>query len=114
MNEIDTYIQEKSPQIQEVLNTVRTLILKTLPDVQEVLSWGMPTYKTKHNIIHFAPAKNHLGIYPGAETVEYFSPRLKEMKLKFSKGAIQFPYNKEISYDFIKEIIQKAYEFNNQ
>jgi len=38
------------------------------------------------NLIHFAAQKYHIGIYPGAEAMEYFKPRLA--KYKTSKGQI--------------------------
>jgi uncharacterized protein YdhG (YjbR/CyaY superfamily) len=64
----------------------------------------MPTYWRGRNLIHFAAHKNHLGIYPGAEAIEHFAPRLT--KYKTSKGAIQFPYKDLLNehLDLITEI----------
>lgn len=31
-----------------------------IPDAEERLSWGMPTFWKGRNIIHFAPAKKHI------------------------------------------------------
>jgi uncharacterized protein YdhG (YjbR/CyaY superfamily) len=39
---------------------------------------------------YIAAQKNHLGVYPGAEAMEHFVPRLTDYKT--SKGAVQFPY----------------------
>ena len=55
----------------------------------------MPTYWNGRNLIHFAAQKRHLGIYPGAEAMAHFAPRLT--KYKTSKGAIQFPYKDLVS-----------------
>ena len=64
----------------------------------------MPTYWQGRNLIHFAAQKNHLGIYPGAEAMEYFDPRLSGYKT--SKGAIQFPYKtfRKEQYELVAEI----------
>lgn len=35
------------------------------PDAEERISWSMPVYRKKHNIIQFAGFKNHVGLYPG-------------------------------------------------
>ena len=87
---IDEYISSQEEHIQPILKSVREAIRAELPDAVEKISWEMPTYWQKRNLIHFAAQKNHLGIYPGCDAVERFAPRLGGYKT--SKGAIQFPY----------------------
>ena len=90
MNTIDEYIANQPEQLQSTLLSVRTAIRKVLPDATEKISWSMPTFWRGRNLIHFAAQKNHLGVYPGAEAIEHFAPRLTAYKT--SKGAVQFPY----------------------
>ncbi len=101
---VDSYIAAAPEDVQPILMQVRSTLSGALPDAEERISWSMPTYWRGHNIIHFSAMKNHLGIYPGAEAVEHFSERLDELGFKHSKGAIQFPYKKEIPLDLIREI----------
>jgi len=101
-NEIDEYIDNQREEIREILNEIRNLLRETLPDAEEKIAWRMPTYKGKRNIIHFAAFKNHFGIYPGPETIEFFADELKNYKT--SKGAIQFPYDIDIPYELIAKI----------
>jgi len=68
----------------------------------EKISWSMPTYWKKHNLIQFAEFKKHVGLYPGPEAVEAFADRLQAYKT--SKGAIQFPYDKPLPLALIGEI----------
>lgn len=110
-NTIDAYIADQPENVQILLNQVRNTIREALPDAQERISWQMPTYWKKHNIIHFAAFKNHIGLYPGDQGVLNFSDRLKDYKT--SKGAIQFSYNKPIPLDLIAEIAQWCYETGN-
>ena len=98
------------PKIREILENVYKAIREAIPEAEECISWNMPTFRKGKNIIHFAPAKNHLGIYPGPESIEAFSDNLAEYST--SKGAIQFPYNKDIPYDLISEIAKWSYEHN--
>lgn len=91
---IDEYILSQPEQIRHELVTVRHTIAAILPDVEERISWGMPTWWNKHNLIHFAAQKGHVGIYPGPEGVEVFTAELDEKGYKHIKGAIQFPYGK--------------------
>jgi|GEM_PF-119048 len=108
---IDDYIAAQPEAVQPILNEVRSVIRDALPDAQEKISWSMPTYWQKYNVIHFAAFKNHLGIYPGDKGVEHFSDRIKEYKS--SKGAIQFPYNKPVPLPLIAEIAKWCYETGN-
>jgi len=89
-NPIDAYIANQPENIQALLLQVRETIRAAAPDATEKISWRMPTFWQGRNLIHFAAQKNHLGIYPGAEAMQHFVPRLTEYKT--SKGAIQFPY----------------------
>lgn len=108
---IDAYIDAQSEDIQLLLNLVRGRIKSALPDAQEKISWGMPTYWKKQNIIHFAASKKHIGLYPGEEAVRHFADQIKDYKS--SKGAIQFPYDKEIPLDLIEEIAIWCYKTGN-
>lgn len=105
---IDAYIEAQSEEVQPFLHQIRNALHEALPDAKEKISWRMPTYWNKQNIIHFAAAKKHIGIYPGDEAVVHFADRLSDYKT--SKGAIQFPYNKPIPLDFIVEIAKWCYE----
>jgi len=108
---IDEYIAAQPENVQPFLIQVRNTIHDVLPDAQERISWSMPTYRDKHNIIHFAAFKNHIGLYPGDKAVENFLERLSEYKT--SKGAVQFPYNKPLPLLLIAEIAKWCYETGN-
>lgn len=99
---IDEYINLQNEDVREILLEVKKTIKEALKDANEKIAWGMPTFYKRYNIIHFAANKNHLGIYPGPLPIEHFKEKLKNYKT--SKGAIQFPFNKEIPLDLIKEI----------
>ena len=90
-SEIDKYIAGQPMAIQIPLLNVRLAIKQALPDAEERISWQMPTFWKKRNIIHFAAQKKHLGIYPGVDAIQHFAPRLTEYRT--SKGTVQFPYN---------------------
>ena len=99
---IDEYIAMFDGDIQAILKKTRQTILDNAPGATEKISYRMPTFWQGENLIHFAAFKKHLGIYPGDLTSMPFTAKLE--KYKHSKGAIQFPYDKPIPYDFIAEI----------
>ena len=110
MNPIKKYIAEQDETIRPRLEDVYKVISDAMPNAEERISWGMPTFWDRRNIIHFAAAKKHIGLYPGPEAIEFFADRLQDYKT--SKGAIQLPNNKELPLDLIKDLSRWCYERN--
>lgn len=105
---IDEYIEAQKYEVRAILTKVRETIRKEAPDAIEKISWQMPTYWQGENLIHFAAFKKHIGIYPGDLTLTPFIDRLEGYH--FTKGAIQFPLDKPIDYNFIAEIARYRVE----
>ncbi len=103
MSLIHEYIMNTEVSHHEKLFKMYEVIKELAPMSEECLSWGMPTFKVKGNLVHFADNKNHLGFYPGPSGIVEFEEYLKDYK--HSKGAIQFPYNKELPIELIKKIV---------
>ena len=101
---VEDYILAQDEGIRGQLRQVRTVLVSRLPDAKEKISWSMPTYWKDHNIIHFAAQKKHIGLYPGPEAVEFFSDKLDQVGLKYSKGSIQIPYSDQLPLELIAEI----------
>ena len=101
---VEEYILAQDEEIRDQLQKVRKVLLGRLPDATEKISWSMPTYWKEHNIIHFAAQKKHIGLYPGPEAVEFFSEKLDQAGLKYSKGSIQVPYSNDLPLNLIAEI----------
>lgn len=99
---IDEYIYAQDKKYQQMLFNVKKTIKDVAIDAQEKISYGMPTFYLKNNLIHFALMKNHLGIYPGSEAIVEFEARLK--KYKTSKGAIRMPLDQKNDYKLIEDI----------
>ena len=112
MNTVDEYIEQSPEEHRDTLQRVRETIRGVMPEATEKLSWKMPTFWQGKNLIQFAVHSKHLGLYPGVEAVNTFSEQLASGGFKSSKGAIQFPWNKEMPYDLIKEIALFCIEHN--
>ena len=101
---VDEYILAQDEAIRGHLESVRNVLRASLPDAVEKISWSMPTYWQGHNIIHFAAAKKHIGLYPGPEAVTNFAEKLDQAGCRYSKGSIQIPYSDALPLDLIAEI----------
>lgn len=108
---IDEYINRQSPEIQPLIRAISETIRVAAPEAEEKISWRMPTFWQRKNIIHFAAFKKHIGIYPGDEAIVEFAERLSENKT--SKGSIQLPLDKPIDHELISDIVRWRIEKEN-
>ncbi len=99
---IEEYIAQQAETSQPHLRKINEAIKSALPDAVQKISWSMPTYWKKRNLIQFAASKNHIGLYPGPAAVEAFAERLQDYET--NKGTIRFPYDKPLPLELISEI----------
>lgn len=105
---IDEYIAAQDAEAQPRLKEVRDILRAALPDAEERISWSMPTLWKGRNIIHFAAAQKHIGLYPGDEAVSAFKDELGRFDV--SKGTIRLPLNRAMPADLIARIARWCYE----
>ena len=100
---IDEYIAAFPPNIQAILEQIRLTIHQAAPEAQEAISYQMPTFKLKGNLVHFAAFQNHIGFYPAPTGIEQFSDELS--RYAGGKGSVRFPLDQPIPYDLIRRIV---------
>ena len=101
---IDDYIAGFSDDLQEILQKIRMTIREVAPDAEETISYQMPAFKLKGNLVYFAAFKKHIGFFPPvagdekliSEASVYAGP----------KGNLRFPLDKPIPYALISEIVK--------
>lgn len=101
---IDEYIARCPAEVQPVLTQVRAVIRESAPDATEKISYQMPTFFLKGNLVHFGAFKHHIGFYPTPSGTEAFQKELAPYKR--AKGSIQFPLDQPIPYDLIRKIVE--------
>lgn len=107
---IDEYIARFPQDVQVILREIRRTVRAAAPDAQEAISYQMPTFKLKGNLVHFAAFKSHIGFYPVPSGVEAFKEELATYKQ--GKGSVQFPLDQPIPYDLISRIVKFRVEEN--
>ena len=101
---IDEYITGFPPEVQEVLQKIRMTIHEAAPDATEKISYQMPTFYLKGNLVHFAAFKEHIGFYPVPTGIEKFKKELSVYKQ--GKGSVQFPLDQPMPYELITKIVK--------
>jgi len=100
--DIEAYIAGFPPEVQALLREMRRVIAAAAPMATEKISYGIPTFHWKENLVHFAGYRRHVGFYPTGTGMEAFQDRF--VGLKTSRGAVQFQLDKPIPYDLVAEI----------
>ena len=102
---IDEFISQYPPDIQTILQKIRTTIQKFAPGAEEAMAYGIPTFKLNgKNLVHFSAFKEHIGFYPTPSGIEKFKKELSVYE--GAKGSVKFPLSKPIPYALIGKITQ--------
>jgi uncharacterized protein YdhG (YjbR/CyaY superfamily) len=101
---VDEYISSQPESVQRILERVRRTIRKAVPGADEMISYGLPTYKLHGRpLIYFAGWKEHYSIYPSSHRlVAAFKDQLAGYEV--SKGTIRFPFSQPVPIQLIDGI----------
>lgn len=109
MNVIDHYLENVPSSQKEVLQHIRTVIHEVIPDAEEVIGYGMPTFKYKgKNVVHFAAFKDHMSLFPSSDPIEELKEQLSNYKT--SKGTIQFTLENPLPDQLVKDLVATSLE----
>lgn len=101
---IDDYIASFPPDIQAILEKIRTTVRKAAPDAEESITYRIPTFALKGNLVHFGAFKKHIGFYPTPSGIEKFKDELAVYE--HAKGSVKFPLDQPIPYNLIAKIVK--------
>jgi uncharacterized protein YdhG (YjbR/CyaY superfamily) len=101
---IDEYIALFPEDVQRILREIRGVIREAAPDAVEKISYQMPTFYLRGNLVHFAAHEYHIGFYPTPTGIEAFKEELAGYK--GAKGSVQFPLDKPMPYELIGRIVK--------
>ena len=91
-------------EIQKILEELRATIKASAPDSEEKISYQIPTFTLKGNLVHFAGSKNHIGFYPGSSGIQAFTNELS--LYEGAKGSVKFPIDKPLPLKLISKIVK--------
>ncbi len=102
---IDDYISDFPEDVQKILEQVRLTVSKAAPGAEETISYGMPAFRYKGQvIIYFAGYKNHIGFYATPAGHTAFAKELS--KYKQGRGSVQFPLDSPMPLNLITRIVK--------
>jgi uncharacterized protein YdhG (YjbR/CyaY superfamily) len=101
---LDEYIGSFPKNVRDILAELRRVIRESAPEAEEAMAYGIPTFRLKGNLVHFAAFKNHVGFYPTPSAIEAFKKELSQYKQ--AKGSVQFPLDTPIPFELVKRIVK--------
>ena len=104
-NAVDEYITTFPSGIQTILQRIRSTFREAAPEADELMSYGIPTYKTAGRpLVYFAAFKKHIGLYVIPTGHTEFTSDLAGYKK--GKDSVRFPLDQAIPFDLIKRIVE--------
>ena len=101
---IDEYIASFPKEIQTKLKQLRATIKAAAPQAEEKISYHMPTFALKGNLVYFSVFKNHIGFF-GASTAN--RALNKELAIYANeKGSLKFPLDQPLPLKLVTKIVK--------
>lgn len=106
---MDAYLDAVSEPQRSTLRALREVIRAELPNAEETISYGVPTFKEDgKGVAGFAAYKNHCSYLPMSGSVlnAFISdPRFADFEM--SKGALKFPIDQPLDGTLVHALVQK-------
>lgn len=99
---VDEYILRQENEIQSMLVRLKDTIHEAIPEAEETIAWGTPTWKKKGNILRIAVNKKHISVYVWEDAFSSFEERLKGVET--DTGVIRLKIGEEMPLSLIADI----------
>ena len=103
--EVDEYLAALDEPKRATLERLRATILEIVPEAEQGLAYGMPTFRLAGKAVAgFAAFKNHLSYFPHSGSV---LAEVSDDLLGYttSKGTLQFPIDKPLPKALVNKLI---------
>jgi uncharacterized protein YdhG (YjbR/CyaY superfamily) len=112
MSEVENYISQFEPEVQHRLKEIRQLFFDDYPNVEERISYNMPSYRIGKEQLYFAAYKNHIGFYPVYGLLD-LEDELVNYRAKGTKDTLHFLHQKALPIDLIQKILEKKFSISD-
>lgn len=101
---IDEYLADVDPERRAELERIRALVKRIVPDVEETMSYAMPTFRYRGRpLVYLTASKKHMSFYPSSWAIEELSDRLAGYKT--TQHAVQFTLKVPLPDELIEDLV---------
>lgn len=102
---IDEYLEGIDPDFRPELERIRELVTRLVPEVEETMSYRMPTLKYRGRaLVYFTASKKHMSFYPSSWAIGELREQLADYKT--TEHAIQFTLKNLLSDSLIEDLVR--------
>lgn len=100
---VDEYFAAVPPGPRAALERLRKAIRSAAPDATEVISYGMPSFRTSQQVAYYAAFTDHLSLF-----VPWVLDDLKAdvAPYRAGKGTLQFTFERPIPLALVKKLVR--------
>jgi uncharacterized protein YdhG (YjbR/CyaY superfamily) len=102
-SDMDAYIANFPSDVADRLESIRRTIREAVPDAEEAIKYGIPTFVRNGNMISFAAYANHIGVYP-VPNVPEFADAVERWGA--GKGTLRFPLDEPVPLDVVRGLVE--------
>jgi uncharacterized protein YdhG (YjbR/CyaY superfamily) len=103
---VDAYLAKLPPEHRELLEHLRGVVARVVPDAEETISYGMPAFRRDGRFfMSYAGWKRHCAIYP--LTDEFLARHRPELEgYARTKGSLHFTPQRPLPDHLIEDLVR--------
>lgn len=102
---IDEYLLGVQPDQRVALERIRQIVKSVAPEVEETISYNMPTMKYKGRaLVYFTASKKHMSLMPSCWAIEEFKDQLKGCDT--TEHTIRFTLEKPLPDNLVEALVR--------
>lgn len=107
---VDEYIVKAPEPAQRMMKEIRAAIRASVPEAEEMMSYGMPFYEYrfpgyKGRLAYFAGYKKHISFYAVPRSIPVALAKKLE-QYKAAKATLQFPIGTKLPVGLLKQLVK--------
>jgi uncharacterized protein YdhG (YjbR/CyaY superfamily) len=107
--DVDAYIAAAPEEARPTLDAVRELFRSALPDATERIAWGVPIYRTEHDVGGFAAYTKHVSVGLAASPLpDDARAKLEKQGYKTGTRTIQVRFDQKVPVTAIRQLLKAA------
>lgn len=104
MTPVEAFLSQFPPPQRRALNSLRSSLLRLLPGADEVLAWGMPTYRIDGDlVVSFSGFSDHNSLFPGPGVIVALSAELTPYTT--TKATIHIPRDAAAPRPLLRQVV---------
>ena len=105
MEDHHAYIAAAPASLRPLLERLRAVLTRALPDADEIIAYGMPGYRIEDTIVAgYAAFSKQCGLYVDTGAIATHADEIASLKLKATKTGVTFSPGKPMTDELVEKL----------